>query len=105
MVIHNKVHFFFIFFFKGCAFNFNLLSSTDVNRLRDGGVFKDECDMMVLKSALGVTSFCLNMIDVRKDATDSALKFPVSSIENRKNPFSLSRENTLTLECFDFGKF
>ena len=72
-----------------------------MNRSREGGVFKDECDMMGLKVALGVVSFCVNMLDVRKDATDSALKFLVSSIENRKNQSSLSRENILTLECFD----
>ena len=73
-----------------------------MNRLRDGQVFRDQCNMMGLKAALGVVNFCVNMINVRKDATDSALKFLLSSIENCKNPSSLIRGNKLILECFDW---
>ena len=100
MVFHIKARFSFLFS-EDSRTELNLLSSTDVNRLRDSGVFKDECDMMGLKAALGIINFCVNMLDVRKDATDSALKYLLSSIENCKNPSSLFRENKLILECFD----
>ena len=100
IVFHIKACFSFSFF-EDVSTDLNLLSSTDVNRLRDGNAFKDECDMMGLKAALGVINFCVNMINVRKDATDSALKFLLSWIENCKNPSSLIRENKLILECFD----
>ena len=72
-----------------------------MNRLRDNNVFKNECNMMGLKAALGVVNFCVNMLGVRKDASDSALKFLLSSIENPKNPFSSIRENKLILECLE----
>ena len=101
IIIYLFIIYYFLFSFEDISTDLNFLSSTDVNRLRDGQVFTDKYDMMGLKAALGVVNFCANMLNVRKDVTDSALKFLLSCIENRKNPSSLFKENKLILECYD----
>ena len=55
-------------------------------------MFKDECDSLSLKASLGVINFCANMLNVQKDAMDSASKFIMSNVEKRKSPAVISRE-------------
>ena len=74
----------------------NLLTNDDVKRLRSGEVFKDECDSLSLKASLGVINFCANMLNVRRDATDSALKFIMSNVEKQKVQAAISRECNFT---------
>ena len=76
----------------------NLLTNDDVKRLRSGKVFKDECDTLSLKASLGVINFCTNMLNVRRDATDSALKFIMSNVEKQKALAAISRECNFTTE-------
>ena len=73
-----------------------LLTNDDVKRLRSGEVFKDECDSLSLKASLGVINFCANMLNVRRDATDSALKFIMSNVEKQKVQAAISRECNFT---------
>ena len=70
----------------------NLLSNDDVKRLRSGQVFNDQCDSLSLKDSLGLINFCTNILNVRKDGTDSALKFIMSNVEKRKSQAAISRE-------------
>ena len=76
----------------------NLLTNDDVKRLRSGEVFKDECDSLSLKASLGVINFCANTLNVRRDATDSALKFIISNVEKQKVQAAISRESNFTTE-------
>ena len=48
--------------------------------------------------ALGMVNFCINMINVRGDATDAALKHLMTHTEKRKFNLSIQRESTF--ECY-----
>ena len=51
-----------------------------------------------MKMALGMVNFCINMINVRGDATDAALKHLMTHTEKRKFNASIQRESTF--ECY-----
>ena len=54
-------------------------------------MFKNECDSLSIRMALGVINFCVNMLNARGEATKSALKFLLSSVDKRKSNTNLSR--------------
>ena len=55
-----------------------------MEKLRNGQMFKNECDSLSITMALGVINFCVNTLNVRGEAMESALKFLLSSIDKRK---------------------
>ena len=71
------------------------MSNDEIEKLRDGQLREDEMDILSLKTTLSTLNFCINMLQVRKDATDSALKFIMSKVVNHKTPLNLCRETIL----------
>ena len=74
----------------------NIISNDDIRRLRSGELYKNDCDSLSIKMALGMVNFCVNMLNVREDATESALKFIMTNVEKRKSHWSLCRNSTFT---------
>ena len=54
----------FIFLFLDCAIDLNLLSNKDMEKLRNGQMFKNGCNSLSIRMALGVINFCVNMLNV-----------------------------------------
>ena len=65
---------------------------------------KKDYDLLSVKVALGMINFCINMATMRKDATDSALKYLVSNIDNRKAQLALGRECKFSFKNEDIGE-
>ena len=83
------------FILIGCGLDLNIMSNDETEKLRDDQLYEDELDTLSLKTTLSTLNFCVNMLQVRKDATDSALKFIMPKVVNCKTPLNLCRETIL----------
>ena len=84
-------------FFVDCGVELDILSNEDIEKIRSGEMYENECDTLSMKMTMGIINFCMNMANVRNDATDSALKYLMTNIEKRKPNASLQRESIF--EC------
>ena len=50
---------FYFFYFLDCAVDLDLLSNEDMERLRNGEIFKNESDLLSIKISLGSLIFTL----------------------------------------------
>ena len=71
------------------------MTNDEIEKLRGGQLHEDELDTSSLKTKLSMLNFCVNMLQIRKDATDSALRFIMSKVVNCKTPLNLCRETIL----------
>ena len=79
----------------GCGLDLNVLTNEEIEKIRDGKMREDEIDNLSLKTTLSMINFCINMLNVRKDATDSALKYIMTKVVDHKTPLNVCRETIL----------
>ena len=66
-----------------------------MEKIRDAKMQEDEIDTLSLKTTLSMINFCVNMLNVRKDRTDSTLKFLMSKVVDCKTPLNICKETIL----------
>ena len=89
---------FIYFFFIDCGVELNILSNEDIARIRSGEMYEKECDTLSMKMTTGIINLCVNMVNIRNDATDSMLKYLMTNIEKQKPNASFQKESIF--ECF-----
>ena len=66
----------YFYFFIDCGIDLDLLSNEEINKLRNGEMFQDECDSLSMKMTMGIINFCVT--------TDAVLKYLMTHVENVK---------------------
>ena len=72
------------------------MSNGDIEKLTNESTTQKECDPFSLKTHLHLLNLCMDIIHVKKDVTDSALRFLMSKVVNRKPPINICREVVLS---------
>ena len=83
------------FILIGCAVDINVLTKEEIEKIRDGEMRDNEVDTLSLKTALRMINLCVNVLNVRKDPTDSALTYLMSKVVDCKTPLNVCRETIL----------
>ena len=83
------------FILIGCAVDINVLTNKEIEKIRDGKMRDDEIDTLSLKTTLSMINLCVNVLNVRKDPTDSALTYLMSKVVDHKTPLNVCRETIL----------
>ena len=63
-------------------------------------MYENECDTMNMKMTMGIINLCVNMVNIRNDATNSALKYLMTNVEKQKPNASFQREGKTFLNVF-----
>ena len=71
-----------------CAVDLGIVSTEDLMKIANGDIDTATDDEFAIKTVLGLLNLFANMAAIRKDATESALKFLLTS--TRKNNFDRS---------------
>ena len=79
----------------GCTVDINVLTNEEIEKIRDGKMLDDEIDTLSLKTTLSMINLCVNVLNVRKDPTDSALTYLMSKVVDRKTPLNVCRGTIL----------
>ena len=91
---------FLLLFLLDCAIDLGIISDEDLAKLSNGEV--DNEDEFAVKTVLELMNLLVNMGTIRKDATESALKFLLTNSTTRKNDFdkasSFRKRSRFTIE-------
>ena len=85
----------FYFILIGCAVDINILTNEEIEKIRDGKMRDDKIDTLSLRTTLSMINLCVNVLNIRKNPTDSALTYLMPKVVDRKTPLNACRETIL----------
>ena len=82
--------------FVDCALELGVISTEDISRLASREIQRDTDEEFSIKTTLEIVNLLTNMYSIRKDATESALKFLFTNVNNNdlETPGMLKRKST-----------
>ena len=83
--------------FVDCALELGVISTEDIGRLASGEIQRDTDEEFSIKTTLEMINLLTNMYSIRKDATESALKYLFTNVMNDNDletPSMLKRKFT-----------
>ena len=67
----------------------------DIFKVSNGEMTREKQDTLSIKTSLSLLNFCINVLHVQKDVTDSALKFLMSGVINVSEETEFSINNNI----------
>ena len=85
--------------FVDCALELGVISTEDNARLASGEIQRDTDEEFSTKTTLEMVNLLTNMYSIRKDATESALKFSFTNMKDNdfEIPSTLKRKSTFEI--------